>query len=65
MRRFQVTIVYEVDTSSKADGGQLGQHLSQQVFAHVCGEDTNLVTETDFRFQEITHPRDSDRVQRP
>jgi hypothetical protein len=61
VRRYEVTITYEVDTTKK-EGSVMAPFLSEKIQQYVCGGDTNLVTETDFRFREITHPKDSDRV---
>jgi len=60
MRRFKVTIVYEVDIASKATGTNLAVSLGYLIAAHTRGEQGNQVEETDFSFKEIVHPKDSD-----
>lgn len=63
MRRFKVTVIYEVDTACKGTGRILGTILSARIAEHTRGEGTsNLVTETDFSFKEIIHPKESDRA---
>jgi hypothetical protein len=63
VRRFQVTITYQVDIATKAEGSQLVRNISAMIDRHVRGEDSahNLVEEVDFAFKQITHPKDSDR----
>ena len=61
VRRYEVTITYHVDTSKK-EGSVMGPFLSEQIQRYACGGDTNLVEEVDFRFREVTHPKDSDRA---
>jgi len=64
MKRYEVTITYQVDSSRNVTGQALAAHLSELIFEHVAGgERQNLVEETDFRLKEITHPADSDRPQ--
>jgi len=64
MKRYEVTITYQVDSSRNVTGGELARHLSELIFEHTCGgERQNLVSETDFRLKEITHPANSDRPQ--
>ena len=61
MRRFKVTIVYEVDIAAKAEGMNLAISLGHWINAHTRGDDIPVrVEEVDFSFKQITHPKDSD-----
>ena len=67
MRRFKVTVTYEVDTATKADGRALAAQLSYLISSHTRGDTDradNLVEETDFRFHEMLHPMDYDKPKR-